>query len=388
LSKTCRFLGLICILIMSTYLVASEIQSNQGTAAADDNVVEVNSDTKLQEFDLKLEDNVTLNLLQYGAKIDGVTDDSIVVQQAIDYLYANGGGNILFPSGTTIINQEINLKSGVNLMGTGYASKIKTTVGSSGNGLNLLKAFEQSNITIYNLYIENLGFGKSGTWDPTGTFDGVGACILMVGCENVVIDRCNVFGGGGANGTDEGIGNIYFSCCTNSKIINNYVSICDNGIVVDSWYNQLDGKENFINSGVIVQGNTVTQGGGRGICIENISGVQKKGSIVVNGNTISKMAYAGIQGNNIADCVITNNTIEHKDGRINGDPSYNTFYGIQFVAGTNQAIISNNTLKHFRINGIRCLESSELIVSGNIISDSEDYGIFIKNIEKKCLMLM
>ncbi|MGH4050588.1 MAG: hypothetical protein ACREVX_04425 [Clostridium sp.] len=36
-------------------------------------------------------------------------------------------------------------------MGIGFGIKIETTVGINGNGLNLLKAFEQSNITIYNI---------------------------------------------------------------------------------------------------------------------------------------------------------------------------------------------------------------------------------------------
>lgn len=362
---------------------------------------------------------------------DGITDDSVAFQAINDFIYANGGGEMRLPrsqGNILILNQEINLNSNVSIRGYGWSSKIKTTVGSSGNGLNLLKAFEKSNITISKINIENLGYGKSGTWTPAGTFDGVGSCILMAGCENVVVENCIVLRGGATIGA-EGIANIYFSCCKNSKIINNYVSICDNAIVVDAWYNQATGKQQFVNDGVIIQGNAITNGGGRGICIENINSVNYTfadntardayfvanpgllvdklvissnsklqryyalavptfwqeyppyGSIVVNGNTITKMAYAGIQGNTLYNCTITNNVIDgNQYGRSYGNVNYFTWYGMEFVAGSKNAVISNNTIQNIKYNGIRCFEASDLIISNNNIRNCEDFGIFIKNV--------
>ena len=44
------------------------------------------------------------NIKDYGAKVDGATDDTQAVQAAINAAIANGGGIIFFPCGITIIN--------------------------------------------------------------------------------------------------------------------------------------------------------------------------------------------------------------------------------------------------------------------------------------------
>ena len=340
--------------------------------------------TKLDNFDTQLE-HMVINPLYppnglNACKIDGTTDDSDNFQSLINYLHTNGGGEITLPRGTMIINKEIELKSNIIISGQGIKSKITTTVGQSLNGLNLLKAYEQSNIVIKNIQVKNLGFGKSGVWEPKGSFDGVGACILAVGCDNFIVDSCYVLQGGGEN-NGEGVGNIYFSCCTNSRISNNFVKYCDNGIVVDTWYNKLTGKENFLNNGIIISGNSINHGMGRGIVIENVNSIaKKKGGITVTNNTIKNMAYGGIQGNSTYNCTITGNVIEGDGSDSIYVTNKNTMYGIEFLNNTMECTIVGNTIKNCKTSLIRAFECQDLIINSNNLINCDGDGIFLKNV--------
>ena len=325
---------------------------------------------------------------------DGQTDDSKNLQSLINYVSELGGGQIKLPQNKTImIRNEIELKDNISIVGCGITSKIVTDYGSSKNALNMLKAFEKKNIYLSNFYIENTGYGMSGTWTPAGTFDNVGACILAVGCDNFVVDNCSVIRGGGTI-DGEGVSNIYFSCCSNSKAINNFVMYGDNGIMVDTWYNQLEGKSHFSNDGVIFANNTITQMGGRGICIENkCTNEVKKGNVLISSNTINKCAYAGIQGNNTWNSVITGNVIDGEGSNRYTSSKAPTFYGMEFANNTCDCVITNNTIKRCYTNGIRCFEAKNLIISNNNIlqmklrpsqieGDDTQYreAIYIKNV--------
>lgn len=58
------------------------------------------------------------NVLDYGAKGDGVTDDANAIQAAIDNLSA-GGGNVYMPAGNYLITKTIIIPSGCHLNGDG-----------------------------------------------------------------------------------------------------------------------------------------------------------------------------------------------------------------------------------------------------------------------------
>src|SRR5438067_10357620 len=61
------------------------------------------------------------NVSAYGAKLDGVTNDSSALNKAISAASAAGGGNIVVPAGKTLDagGATIALPSKVNLIGSG-----------------------------------------------------------------------------------------------------------------------------------------------------------------------------------------------------------------------------------------------------------------------------
>lgn len=96
-------------------------------------------------------DDFVINVKYYGAKGDGITDDTTSIQSAIDYVNTQGGGIVFFPKGLYIVsgltiydniqitgcgrkNTTIKLKNNSNAdVITGYLSS--TLWGTSGQGL-------------------------------------------------------------------------------------------------------------------------------------------------------------------------------------------------------------------------------------------------------------
>ncbi len=66
-------------------------------------------------------DNGTFTVRQFGAKGDGVTDDTAAVQKAIDAA-GDSGGTLLFPPGTYIVT-SVGLRPGVRYLGYGATIK-------------------------------------------------------------------------------------------------------------------------------------------------------------------------------------------------------------------------------------------------------------------------
>lgn len=59
-----------------------------------------------------------VNLRDFGAKIDGETDDSGVIQKALDAIKEQGGGRVFLPAGKYRMDNPITVPTGVTLAGT------------------------------------------------------------------------------------------------------------------------------------------------------------------------------------------------------------------------------------------------------------------------------
>ena len=68
------------------------------------------------------------NVMQYGAKGDGKTNDAFSIQHAIDDCAKNGGGQVVLPSGYTFYSDSIRLKKNVDFhIQKGATIKAKNT---------------------------------------------------------------------------------------------------------------------------------------------------------------------------------------------------------------------------------------------------------------------
>ena len=83
--------------------------------------------------------NNFISVLDYGARGDGIVDDTVAIQTAIDAVHANGGGTLFIPAGTYNIDGAaenfadtngggIELKAHVRLLGDGMDSTILKNV--------------------------------------------------------------------------------------------------------------------------------------------------------------------------------------------------------------------------------------------------------------------
>ncbi len=117
----------------------------------------------------------TLNVLDYGAKGDGVTDDRAAIQRCIDEAVA-GGNQVYVPAGTYLIGSTLSVGSGCYLRGDGSTRTVLTMRPQSSVSW-VLSIVRQSNVTIRDLGFRSADFA-----------DNVGA-IWCAGNSGVTLDN-------------------------------------------------------------------------------------------------------------------------------------------------------------------------------------------------------
>lgn len=132
----------------------------------------------------KLRESVSVK--DFGAKGDGVTNDSVAIQSAVIAVTSAGGGNIKFPAGTYLLNSTVNiLLSGISLTGDNQQS---TCIVNGQANLPAIKFGDGTN-TYNRNSISNMVFGQK-----AGVVAGSGNCGLMVTkCGNFKLENVQVF---------------------------------------------------------------------------------------------------------------------------------------------------------------------------------------------------
>jgi parallel beta-helix repeat protein len=205
----------------------------------------------------------TLDVRSFGAKGDGVTDDTAAIQSALDAAGASGGQTVLFPAGTYKLTDTLFVDSNTSLVGVGATSVLLQTTVDRG--------------TIYNR-----------KWD-----DGTGN-------SNINVSSLTVDGGGVG-----GIG-IAFAGVKGGSVKDVFVKrLTGYGIWLWASGEIIPGFQGLPTMNVTVSGCTVTDVIDVGIEMD------ASDTCTVTGNSISvRSGYAAISAwNGAANCVITNNTI-------------------------------------------------------------------------------
>ncbi|CAK6604641.1 tail spike protein [Klebsiella phage vB_Kpn_K16PH164C3] len=256
---------------------------------------------------------------QFGAKGDGVTDDTDAVQAAL------ASGKNLSLSGTYLVKSTLSItKDGQKLIGAGGV--LKVDVGA----VTLLKATGVSNVSITGVSLQSSSM-------ETNTYNG--ACIWAENCSGWVISGC-LFSNYKASA-------LFLNKSSNFKVVHNtFKGAAGAAGDVTMWRSC---------SGNVVSENTMMSGSDTAIVLQTIEDADISVDNIISYNRIANCTRYGI---------VVYNSLERKTGsllrtRIIGN-SVDTIYG----SVTNPSAGNSKTYGA----GIYVLSAEGVIVSGNSVS--------------------
>lgn len=351
-------------------------RGHDGTAAAAHNnnaavtqILTVDSFLNSQHYDVRA----------YGAKGNGVTDDSAAINAALSAASAAGGGTVYLPPGNYILGTSVAPGSNTVLRGAGPASKLTCTANTPAISVN-----SASNVQVRDLQVVG---GNNGAFTSNRGvhFNTVTAGLIsnvrtltcyqgisVYSSSSITVENCYV-ANDISGGSDAGIRLSSTNRCT---VRGNFIDTpAAHGINAGSLGTDSIIEGNHIwspgNAGITINGSSTT-GTGPGILIANniIRDAAVNGMIIENGaswircigNFVYTSASDGISisdgtGDAPAHVIIADNVIRTA-GR----------YGI-FDNGCNYITIEGNTVTVFVDDGIRCGAGIGCKVTGNTVTD-------------------
>lgn len=139
---------------------------------------------------------------KYGAKADGVTDDTVAIQAAFDACHAAGGGTVRFPKGVYLLGDAVKFYSNMHIVGEHGAVLLMRDGNTGGyNYGNLMRNYNNGGggySVTQNVIIERLTF-DGGTQETTPS-----TLLAFCHAEDIMVKGCSFVNGLGNNTVGNG----------------------------------------------------------------------------------------------------------------------------------------------------------------------------------------
>ncbi len=366
----------------------------QNYAQQKGNLVDQNGDGMINMFDVKVViSSITstqgLNVKDFGAKGDGVSNDQDAFRNALTTLNARGGGKLFVPQGTYLFENPQNNKPGVisiykmtniEIYGEGMDKSILKLRPTTGKG-DIFGILQSKNITIRDLGLN--GSLKSFLTDYQIIHNQKWNGVYVLNSKDILIERvklAEMITAGtyllGDNGVECPVGPCFTENITikDSTILDNYRAGCANqgGIKGIKYINNYflsniganqdidfeptgtrPGAENV----TIVDNKLLTNPGGYALTLVGNGALRPGKNWTVTGNTINRTVMIGrIDGLNFSD-----NTIISETGR-----------AISMLSESKNVTIANN-----RITSSQGAEAIHLVGTGDSGVKFDNNTIFL-----------
>ena len=304
------------------------------------------------------------NVLIYGIKNDGVTDNTTLLNQLINYT-----NKLYFPAGTYLLNElNIDNKSNFELYGDGYDSILKCNNPNTKTFFYFIKMSNGENYKCHNLKLDSLYIGLNMTFN-------------FINVSNSTIENCFITGSTGQRTVN--IQNYDTKYGYNNNIKNNYVlkdSVsCISGALIECTGEIKDGEPQFLHNTKIVNNTCICKCSVYTGDIDLFDCIETDNcyDTLINDNYCETTMHHGISldTRNIRT-ICSNNHVVSKStisGSKNGIEITGT-YGAELMEG----IVSNNIIDGFDSNGIS-VDAKNYSIIGNRINNS-NRGIILTDL--------